>query len=509
MTLDKRRGRLELLTREGKWVDVDVMLTNKSLVVTLVHDFFKDQDTHECKNDIPEEKRIVTVVKQPGQGLGISVKGGRENRMPVFISKIFPGLAADSSGQLRVGDAILSVDGVDVSNASHDEAVVCLKRTSSLIQMEVKYLKEVMPFFRKVSVLSDIGWTLQLEDGYLKLFYESLTDEDVPKNDAKVVPLLLCHVTRFSMIPSQMNRTFTISSHDTEKTLVLRAPNETHASAWFTAIHSVISTLEKKAMVNLNRVLIGAIDGFSRIKHMSWLMEVNDSSMEEEAISPSTVSSFSPPKQFVVIREKDILFFNRVPWTMTDWVTPDDSCSLLHVRFAAKNRTAPQSVQSSPASNNSSISSSANDSTSFSIRIGRSNGVETKYLKTETHSDLAQWAKNLVTASHEAAFLIKEVSFAASYRQHSNCELVINIEEGFTLRRREDDSDSGVIWKHDIQDLKSSSDDSGKRLSLLFSGQDDAVTLELPHGSKPFIFTLHTFLSAKVSQLEQTGSFRR
>ena len=38
---------------------------------------------------IPEGKRSVKVTKEAGQGLGISIKGGRENKMPILISKIF------------------------------------------------------------------------------------------------------------------------------------------------------------------------------------------------------------------------------------------------------------------------------------------------------------------------------------------------------------------------------------------------------------------------------------
>ena len=40
--------------------------------------------------------------------------GGVENKMPILISKIFPGMAADLTGRLHVGDAILSVDGHDL-----------------------------------------------------------------------------------------------------------------------------------------------------------------------------------------------------------------------------------------------------------------------------------------------------------------------------------------------------------------------------------------------------------
>lgn len=49
----------------------------------------------------------MNIKKEPNQGLGISIKGGRENRMPILISKIFKGMAAEQSGKLFVGDAIV------------------------------------------------------------------------------------------------------------------------------------------------------------------------------------------------------------------------------------------------------------------------------------------------------------------------------------------------------------------------------------------------------------------
>uniref|UniRef100_A0A8B9MQ72 PDZ domain-containing protein n=1 Tax=Accipiter nisus TaxID=211598 RepID=A0A8B9MQ72_9AVES len=61
-------------------------------------------------------------------GLGISIKGGKENKMPILISKIFKGLAADQTQALYVGDAILAVNGTDLRDATHDEAVQALKR---------------------------------------------------------------------------------------------------------------------------------------------------------------------------------------------------------------------------------------------------------------------------------------------------------------------------------------------------------------------------------------------
>lgn len=95
-------------------------------------------DFHVSLDGSSEAVRKVRVVKQESGGLGISIKGGRENRMPILISKIFPGLAADQSRALRVGDAILSVNGNDLREATHDQAVQALKKAGKEVTLEGK-----------------------------------------------------------------------------------------------------------------------------------------------------------------------------------------------------------------------------------------------------------------------------------------------------------------------------------------------------------------------------------
>lgn len=90
--------------------------------------------------DVPDsvanQKRTVRVVKSDNNGLGISIKGGKENKMPILISKIFKGMAADATEQLYVGDAILAVNGEDLREATHDEAVKALKRAGKIVELE-------------------------------------------------------------------------------------------------------------------------------------------------------------------------------------------------------------------------------------------------------------------------------------------------------------------------------------------------------------------------------------
>ena len=46
-------------------------------------------------------------------------------------------MAADLTGRLHVGDAILSVDNQDLREATHDDAVRILKNTGNTVKLEV------------------------------------------------------------------------------------------------------------------------------------------------------------------------------------------------------------------------------------------------------------------------------------------------------------------------------------------------------------------------------------
>ena len=141
-----RTGLLEILVRNN-WYRALVTLQDDSLLIqiddaeltsiSLNHGNLANDFGPEAPEAIAGKKRIVRVVKTENSGLGISIKGGRENRMPILISKIFKGMAADQTGQLFVGDAILSVNGDwDLREATHDEAVKALKSAGNIVELE-------------------------------------------------------------------------------------------------------------------------------------------------------------------------------------------------------------------------------------------------------------------------------------------------------------------------------------------------------------------------------------
>ncbi|XP_023704625.1 Golgi-associated PDZ and coiled-coil motif-containing protein isoform X2 [Cryptotermes secundus] len=87
-----------------------------------------------------DEPRFVTVQRETGEGLGISITGGREHGVPILISELEPEGAAAKCGALYVGDAILSANGKDLKQASHQEAVDILQSQLGDMCLEVQYI---------------------------------------------------------------------------------------------------------------------------------------------------------------------------------------------------------------------------------------------------------------------------------------------------------------------------------------------------------------------------------
>ena len=99
------------------WHRATVSLTADRLAISLESSSESDQNggngvvatskAHSAEDSLRDSvanlKRTVRICKTDNSGLGISIKGGRENRMPILISKIFKGMAADQTEQLYVG----------------------------------------------------------------------------------------------------------------------------------------------------------------------------------------------------------------------------------------------------------------------------------------------------------------------------------------------------------------------------------------------------------------------
>ncbi|XP_039320376.1 protein scribble homolog isoform X5 [Saimiri boliviensis] len=89
----------------------------------------------------PLRQRHVACLARSERGLGFSIAGGkgstpyRAGDAGIFISRIAEGGAAHRAGTLQVGDRVLSINGVDVTEARHDHAVSLLTAASPTIAL--------------------------------------------------------------------------------------------------------------------------------------------------------------------------------------------------------------------------------------------------------------------------------------------------------------------------------------------------------------------------------------
>ncbi|XP_040288400.1 protein scribble homolog isoform X4 [Bufo bufo] len=93
---------------------------------------------------LSRNQRLSTCLIRNDKGLGFSIAGGvgstpyRVGDTGIFISRIAEGGAAHRDGALRVGDRVLSINGVDMTEARHDQAVALLTSTSPTITLLVE-----------------------------------------------------------------------------------------------------------------------------------------------------------------------------------------------------------------------------------------------------------------------------------------------------------------------------------------------------------------------------------
>ncbi|XP_058792870.1 beta-1-syntrophin isoform X2 [Phymastichus coffea] len=519
-SVSSRTGLLETQVR-GQWYRVLVSLEDDYLSISL------DESCEAAGNglngnvnnnnidslgdpDVPDsvanQKRTVRVVKSDNNGLGISIKGGKENKMPILISKIFKGMAADATEQLYVGDAILAVNGEDLREATHDEAVKALKRAGKVVELEVKYLREVTPYFRKASIIQEVGWELQR--GFLSA--TPPPPKSPPRADTRYLPLQLCRLTRAHASSDPEGRILELHSPDGVHECWLRAMDAAEAKAWFNALHSALAALTLKALR-----LASALSDPSHLQHIGWLARKHcsqngrassESSEDGAGSSASTSQGYGCAggwrSVFGVISGRELRLYECAPWSPEAWASPSITCPLIATRLV--------SVPAKQSEAASSGNGAASYASTFAVRVGTPEGVVTHSFQTETRRDLAAWARAIVQGCHAAAHSLREYTVRCLW-QGKPCQLVVHHEEGFALYAAGARAVAGSglspgslpapLWHRPFDKLRMSADDGARLLWLDFVGDDTEIELDLESCPKPIVFVLHNFLSAKIHRL--------
>ncbi|NWZ96035.1 SNTA1 protein, partial [Nesospiza acunhae] len=413
-------------------------------------------------------------------------QGGRENKMPILISKIFKGLAADQTEALYVGDAILAVNGTDLSEATHDEAVQALKKTGKEVILEVKYMKEISPYFKNSSAGATVSWDPS-PAGQQKRSSPLLPPREL--RESRSVPLKMCYVSRKCLPTDPEHRYLEVCSADGRVALFLRAKDEATAQSWLGAIQANAAALLPRVKEELRAQLAGAGTVAGRdVKHVGWLTEqVPPRVVPRHPVPPCCGGPDPVPLQLpsagtrnllAVLTEKELLLYGSLPQSRDALGKPTHSYPLIATRL----------VHSGPAKGSALYEAER----SFALRAGGRLGVQTHLFSLESPRRGVRRGPRLT--------LVPSLSPACTWKGQ-DCTLTVHIDKGFTISTSEPGLSRTILLQQPFEKLQMSSDDGTKMLYLDFGGPEGEIQLDLHSCPKTIVFIIHSFLSAKVTRL--------
>ncbi|XP_032735850.1 ligand of Numb protein X 2 isoform X4 [Lontra canadensis] len=90
------------------------------------------------------QEKHITVKKEPHESLGMTVAGGRGSKsgeLPIFVTSVPPHGCLARDGRIKRGDILLNINGIDLTNLSHSEAVAMLKASAASPAVVLKALE--------------------------------------------------------------------------------------------------------------------------------------------------------------------------------------------------------------------------------------------------------------------------------------------------------------------------------------------------------------------------------
>ncbi|XP_077009165.1 gamma-2-syntrophin isoform X6 [Tamandua tetradactyla] len=388
--------------------------------------------------------RTVTLRRQPVGGLGLSIKGGAEHKVPVVISKIFKDQAADQTGMLFIGDAVIQVNGINVENATHEEVVHLLRNAGDEVTITVQYLKEA-PSFLKLplgspgpssdhssgasSPLFDSGLHLNGNSSNTAPSSPSSPTANEPKYekhwlDTLSVPLSLARISRYKAGTEKLRSSaFEVLALDGVSTGILQFYTSQECADWLRAVSANISDLTLQSMKMANKCC-------------------------------------SPCDQF---------------WLTDDcWFQANLYLGLQDFDFEEQRPYC------------------------FSVMVGHG---KSHFFNVELGSELAVWEKSFQRATFMEVQRTGSKTYMCSWQGEMLC-FTVDFALGFTCF---DSKTKNVLWRFKFSQLKGSSDDGKTRVKLLFQNLDtkqiEMKELEF-QDLTAVLHCIHSFIAAKVASVD-------
>uniref|UniRef100_UPI003AAAE862 ligand of Numb protein X 2b n=1 Tax=Centroberyx gerrardi TaxID=166262 RepID=UPI003AAAE862 len=91
------------------------------------------------------QEKTVSLKKEPRLSLGITIAGGRDcrSRLPVYITSVQPVGCLHRDGTIKTGDVLLSINGVDLTQLTYNEAVSVLKAQTAQAQVVLRVIQTI------------------------------------------------------------------------------------------------------------------------------------------------------------------------------------------------------------------------------------------------------------------------------------------------------------------------------------------------------------------------------
>ena len=207
----------------GNWVKTELTFEKGNLVVS---------KTQKLSNRTPIRKVIIT--RGEKETLGINIKGGLENKCPCFVSRIFPGEAADRAGGLQIDDALLAINGTDIRGASHEEIVTLIKYGGTTVELVVKLIDDLEDL--QQNIYQENGNYFSLESTPAGKEQKSLIYEELQR-----IPLKFCFIGKRADLNFQ-DSYLELFNSDGTSLLVLKAEDHATCSYWFSIIRNAIAS---------------------------------------------------------------------------------------------------------------------------------------------------------------------------------------------------------------------------------------------------------------------------
>ncbi|XP_046979406.1 gamma-1-syntrophin [Schistocerca americana] len=440
---------------------------------------------------LDSRERIVSVTRQKVGGLGLSIKGGAEHKLPILISRIFKDQAADQTGQLFVGDAIIKVNGEYITSCNHDDAVNILRNAGDLVMLTVKHYRAATPFLQKSlhreesPLDNESANQLRAEDGWRSRSPSSAsagshsrpTSDSYSPNgsqrrwvDVITVPLMMAYVTRYIFGTDKLRpNSFEVRGLNGVSTGIIHCDDAAILSQWLKYITDNIVGLTNLQMKLYNR----NFPATERIEYMGW---VNEGILNNN----QPWQNYKP--RFLTLKGTDVLLFDSPPLNIMDWL----KCKLVFKVYQTMFRV---------------IKDSENVDERQHCFLIQTSGHESRYLSVETRQELLRIENAWHCSVCAAVMKLGSKTFTVT-TCGKTAGLTLDWNMGFALYDTESKTYS---WKYKFSQLKGSSDDGKCKLKLHFQDSETKMieTKELETSNlQSLLFCMHAFLTAKVASVD-------